>query len=88
MTKKIKIKTESYETDKHIKYILSRFTDGLTFKELINQMNVLGYNTNNVLIRLNKLIETNEISSNEKRVLVYKLIKEPKQMEIGDYYDK
>ena len=76
---------------------MSRFPEGLTAKEIAVQMKALGYcdneDRNNASPRLNELMNIGVVEPigkktceyTGKKVSVYRLIKEPKQMEIGDY---
>ena len=80
-----------------IKYILSRFPEGLTAKEIAVQMKALGYcdndDRNNSSPRLNELMNMGIVEPygkkkceyTNKTVSVYRLKAEPKQLEIGDY---
>lgn len=96
---------ESYEkVDKRkryaeIEYILSRFPNGLTAKQIAVQMKKLGYTNNdernNSAPRLSELAEMGKVKPTKKTkceytgktVSVYQLIKEPKQMTLTDFID-
>lgn len=83
---------------KQIEYILSRFPEGLTAKEIAVQMKALGYTPtderNFASPRLNELMKIGRVEPLNKKkkceytgksVSVFRLIGEPKQMTIEDF---
>ena len=83
---------------KQIEYILSRFPEGLTAKEVAVQMKALGYTPtderNFSSPRLNELMKIRRVEPLDKKkrceytgksVTVFRLVVEPKQMEMRDF---
>lgn len=83
---------------KQIEYILSRFLEGLTAKEIAVQMKQLGYTPTDernfasprltemmYLGRVKPLDKKRKCKYTNKMVTVYVLVGEPKQMEIQDF---